>query len=109
MPKTITLDNLKLTGTSTKTINLVPKKNATLSMKGVTNNVMVPMEKLIVKNNTAGYNYYINNETLEGNLDFFSTSSKKPSPARVLYSFVIPSPPQRIFQLLPHTPRGVCT
>ena len=71
MPKTVTLDNFKLTGTSTKTINLVPKKNATLSMNGVQKNVMVGMEKMIVKNNTAGYSYYINNTTDTANLDFF--------------------------------------
>ena len=71
MPKTLTLDNLKLTGTTTRTVNLVSKGKATMSMKGVTNNVMVPMEKLIVKNNSAGYKYYINNETAEEDLDFF--------------------------------------
>lgn len=71
MPKTVTVDNLTLSGTTKTDVNLVNVNNSKLDLSKVTKNATVPMEKLIIKNNTNGYGYYINKGVSSSEYKFF--------------------------------------
>lgn len=77
MPTTLTLDGFKVIGPANSvvkpTINLVAKNSAAISMAGALHNKMVPMEKLIIRNNTENYTFVINDEVDPSSLKFFGS------------------------------------